>query len=84
MNALRQSCGWVCRLTALPALALLFTTACATTTTVVVATPPPPAPQVEDDDFSELIAQLRADLSRFNARHVEKSPSVSATAGTKK
>ena len=84
MNVLRQSCGWVCRLTALPALALLLTTACATTTTVVVATPPPPAPQVEDDDFSELIAQLRADLSRFNARSVDKSPGVSGTAETKK
>jgi len=84
MNTIRQRCGWVCRLTVLPALALLLTTACATTTTVVVATPPPPAPMVEDDDFSELIAQLRADLSRFNARHVDRSPAVSATAGTKK
>ena len=84
MNVLRERCGWVCRLTALPALAFLLTTACATTTTVVVATTPPPAPQVEDDDFSELIAQLRADLSRFNARHVDKSPSVSGTAETKK
>jgi murein DD-endopeptidase MepM/ murein hydrolase activator NlpD len=84
MIDLRQRYGWVCRLTALPVLALLFTTACATTTTVVVATTPPPAPQVEDDDFSELIAQLRADLSRFNARYIEKSPAVSATAETKK
>ena len=84
MKALRERCGWVCRLTAVPALALLLTTACATTTTVVVATPPPPAPQVEDEDFSALIAQMRADLSRFTARQVEKSPSVSGTAGTKK
>ena len=67
----------------LPALVLFFATACATTT-VVVATPPPPAPQVEDDDFSELIAQLRADLNRFNARQVEKTPALTATAETKK
>jgi murein DD-endopeptidase MepM/ murein hydrolase activator NlpD len=84
MNAKRNLYGWVRRLAmALPALVLLLTTACATTT-VVVATPPPPAPQVEDEDFSELIAQLRADLNRFTARHVDKSPAVSATAETKK
>jgi len=68
---------------ALPVLALFLTTAC-TTTTVVVASAPPPAPQVEDDDFSELIAQLRADLNRFNARQVEKTPTLTATAETKK
>ncbi|HVE73314.1 MAG TPA: M23 family metallopeptidase [Thermoanaerobaculia bacterium] len=69
---------------AVPAVVLLLSTACASTTTVVIATPPPPAPQFEDDDFSELIAQLRADLNRFNARHVQKSPTVTATADTKK
>jgi murein DD-endopeptidase MepM/ murein hydrolase activator NlpD len=63
--------------------ALSFLTACATTT-VVVATPPPPAPQVDDQDFSELIAQLRADLNRYNGRHTEKTPSLNASAGTKK
>lgn len=62
---------------------LLLLSACATTT-VVVATPPPPPPQSEDDDFSELIAQLRSDLNRHNARHVEKTPSLTATAETKK
>lgn len=63
--------------------ALSFLTACATTT-VVVATPPPPAPQVDDQDFSELIAQMRADLNRYNGRHTEKTPSLNASAGTKK
>ncbi len=62
---------------------LLLLSACSTTT-VVVATPPPPPPQSEDDDFSELIAQLRSDLNRHNARHVEKTPSLTATAETKK
>jgi len=63
--------------------ALSFLTACATTT-VVVATPPPPAPDVDDQDFSELIAQLRSDLNRYNGRHTEKTPSLNATADTKK
>ena len=67
---------------ALPALVFL-TTACSTTT-VVVASTPPPAPQVEDDDFTDLIAQLRGDLSRLNARQAEKSPVHPATAETKK
>ena len=83
MKTLIQRCGRVCRLMAVPAVVLLLSTACATTT-VVVATPPPPAPQVEDDDFSELIAQLRADLNRFNARHVDKTPTLTGTAETKK
>ena len=83
MKANRERFGWVCRLMAAPALVLFLTTACATTT-VVVATPPPPAPQIDDDDFSDLIAQLRADLNRYNARHIEKTPSLTATADTKK
>jgi murein DD-endopeptidase MepM/ murein hydrolase activator NlpD len=83
MTSVRQSFGWVSRQLVLPALVLFLTTACATTT-VVVANTPPPAPQVEDDDFSELLAQLRSDLNRFNARHVEKTPVLTATAETKK
>lgn len=63
---------------------LLFLTACSTTTTVVVATPPPPAPQVEDDDFTDLIAQLRSDLNRHLSRQVEKSPTLTAKADSKK
>ena len=82
MKANRDRFGWVCRLMAAPALVLFLTTACATTT-VVVATPPPAA-QSDDDDFSDLIAQLRADLNCYNARHVEKAPTLTATAETKK
>lgn len=74
--------GRVCRMLFLLG-ALSFLTACATTT-VVVATPPPPAPEVDDQDFSELIAQLRSDLNRYNGRHTEKTPSLNASAGTKK
>jgi murein DD-endopeptidase MepM/ murein hydrolase activator NlpD len=83
MKALSERNVRVCRLMAVPAVILLLSTACASTT-VVVATTPPPAPQVEDDDFSELIAQLRADLNRFNSRNIQKSPTTTATAETKK
>src|SRR6185503_6862926 len=75
--------GWVSALTAALG-ALLFLTACSSTTTVVVATTPPPAPSSEDDDYSTLVAQLRSDLSRFNARHIEKTPVLTAVAETKK
>ena len=82
MNTPLVRSGWVCRLLLLlGSLSLL--TACATTT-VVVATPPPPAPQVDDQDFSELIAQMRADLNRYNGRHVEKTPGLTAKADSKK
>src|SRR5688572_33425287 len=79
MRLLRVRNGWVSR--AVPLLgALLLFTACASTT-VVVATPPPPS---EDDDFSELIAQMRSDLNRHASRQIEKTPTMTATAGTKK
>ncbi|HEX6097840.1 MAG TPA: M23 family metallopeptidase [Thermoanaerobaculia bacterium] len=78
----RVRSGWVSALTAALG-ALLFLTACSTTT-VVVATTPPPAPQTDDQDFSELIAQLRSDLNRHNGRQLEKTPALTATATTKK
>ncbi len=63
-------------------LALLFLlSACASTTTVVVATP---VPQSEDDDFSDLLAQMRSDLNLYNSRHVDKTPAVSPTTASKK
>jgi murein DD-endopeptidase MepM/ murein hydrolase activator NlpD len=61
-------------------VSLFLLTACATTT-VVVATPPPPS---DDDDFTQLIAQLRADLNRQTSRQVDKKPTMTATAETKK
>ena len=82
MNVSRTRSGWVCRLLVLLG-ALVSLTACSTTT-VVVATQPPPAPTVDDQDFSELIAQLRADLNRHNGRQVEKSPALVGSADTKK
>jgi murein DD-endopeptidase MepM/ murein hydrolase activator NlpD len=63
---------------------LLLFTAC-TTTTTVVATPSASAPQSEDDDFSQLIAQLSADLNRQTARVAVKTAKPAAiTADAKK
>jgi murein DD-endopeptidase MepM/ murein hydrolase activator NlpD len=71
---------------ALLGLCVLFTLTACTTTVTVVATPPSPAaaPTLsDDDDFSELIAQLRADLSRNNSRQVA-ATALQSTAPTAK
>jgi len=83
MNASRVRCGWVSRLTAVLG-ALFFLSACSTTTVVVATTPTSLSAQSEDEDFSELIAQLRSDLNRHNGRQIEKTPALTATAETKK
>lgn len=64
---------------ALPILLLLLN-ACATTVVVEA----PPVPVSDDDDFSDLIAQMRADLTRHNSRKVEQTPTTTATVDTKK
>ena len=79
---MRTACvrnGWVSRAALLLCTLFLFT-ACAATS-VVVTPPPPPS---EDDDFSQLIAQMRSDLNRQVSRQVEKKPTMTATAETKK
>lgn len=63
-------------------VSLLLFTACSATTVVVTA--PVTVPLSEDDDFSQLTAQLRSDLSRFNGRQADKKPALMATAETKK
>lgn len=79
MKAKCARIGWVCKLLALlGSLSLL--SACATTT-VVVATPPAVS---DEDDFAELIAQMRADLNLHTSRDVAQKPTLTATANTKK
>jgi murein DD-endopeptidase MepM/ murein hydrolase activator NlpD len=52
---------------------------------------PAPAPAAndhltasDDDDYSQLIAQLRSDLNRFNSREVARKPSITAQTQTTK
>ena len=80
MRLLRVRNGWVSRVAPLLCV-LVFLTACASSTVVVVTPPPPPS---DDDDFSELIAQMRSDLNRHASRQIEKTPTMTATADTKK
>jgi murein DD-endopeptidase MepM/ murein hydrolase activator NlpD len=61
--------------------ATLLLSACSTTTTVVAT---PVITQSDDDDFSQLIAQLSTDLNRYKSREVERVPTVTTVAPTKK
>ena len=72
--------GWVGRLIALPVL-LFVLSACTTTATVVTAPPAPAVTLSDEDDYAELVAQLRADLTRYNSRQVGRTP-ASSTAAT--
>lgn len=82
MRRIHSIYGRVSGLIALAGLLCLLT-ACSTAT-VVVAAPPVPQPQLEGDDLSELIAQLRSDLTRHAGRQGEKKPALAAAAQTKK
>jgi peptidoglycan LD-endopeptidase LytH len=60
---------------------LLFSTACATSTPVAATLPGPTLS--DDDDFSQLVAQLRADLNRQTSRQTTRK-SAQATPDTRK
>jgi murein DD-endopeptidase MepM/ murein hydrolase activator NlpD len=79
MEAPLRRSGWVGRLSLVSAVVSVVLTGCATT-----AAAPPSQPvaiaQSEDDDFSQLVAQLRSDLNRYNKREAERQPAPSQTA----
>ena len=80
MKSLRARYGWVSTLVASLAF-LLFLTACATSAPVAAI---PAAPPSDDDDFSQLVAQLRADLNRQTSRQATRTSALPATAQGKK
>lgn len=71
--------GWVGRLSLLAIPFVFSLTGCATTT--VVATPASETIRAsEEDDFSQLIAQLRSDLNRSQKRDADQQPAKQALA----
>jgi peptidoglycan LD-endopeptidase LytH len=51
----------------------------------LASTPAPPAAAVtlaDDDDWSQVIAQLRADLSRYNSREIARKPTIAPSTTT--
>lgn len=65
----------------------LFATGCASIPSLIpTASTPAPAPIVrsDDDDFSQLIAQMRTDLNRYNAREIAQKPMLTPSTQTAK
>lgn len=75
MRRISGRSGWVTRRGLVLLLICVVLPACATTT--VVSAPAQVAPS-DEDDFSQLIAQLRSDLNRHNKRAIERQPIVPA------
>ncbi len=65
--------GWVGRLGLLGTLSALLLSSCVTATTVAPSTSVATSP-ADEDDFSQLIAQLRSDLNRYNKREKDRLP----------
>lgn len=71
MSSLLGRSGWVSRFSLLAAALVLAS--CAT-----AATPARTAPADSDDDFSQLVAQMRTDLNRINKFEADKAPNPKA------
>jgi murein DD-endopeptidase MepM/ murein hydrolase activator NlpD len=72
-------CGWVGSFRLLSLTVLLSACATIPINTATSATTPAPDTQqqvssADDDDFSQLMAQMRADLTRYNAREADRKP----------
>jgi peptidoglycan LD-endopeptidase LytH len=88
MNRPRARSGWVGTFGVLTGLMLLFLNGCASLAPDQSAAPAPVSPTVslpsEDDDWSQLKAQMRIDLNRYNSREIARTslpppaPAVSA------
>lgn len=70
--------GWVSRVALLAVVSCSFLTGCATSAVPVVTSSAADLTSSEDDDFSQLIAQLRSDLNRNNKREAERQAGVPA------
>ena len=85
MEARLVRSGWVGRLGLFVAAVSFVVTGCASAV-VRAATATGPAATVtqsDDDDFSQLVAQLRSDLSRYNKREAERQPAPSVASSTR-
>ncbi len=78
MSSRLGRCGWVGRFNLLAAMVSLAVTGCATQVVQPAMHPAATAASApsDDDDFSQLVAQLRSDLSRHNRREAERQPAA--------
>src|SRR6185295_9515846 len=79
---------WISRLGLLTVVLALFASGCASilpSSTSVTASPAAKMVTAsDDDDYSQLLAQLRSDLSRYNSREIAQKPSIAPQAATAK
>lgn len=79
MTLLRARSGWVSTFGVLSGLMLLGLTGCASMPLMQPAKVAPSAASVtasEDDDFSQLMAHMQADLIRYNSREIARTPAA--------
>jgi murein DD-endopeptidase MepM/ murein hydrolase activator NlpD len=79
MEALNARRWWDGRLRPVAITALLLLSSCASMPFANNAAPPAQVPHADDDDFSQLIAQMRADLNRYTSREIARNPSLAPT-----
>jgi len=78
MNPLRARCVWVGAISVLSSLMLFTLTGCASLASDQTAQAAPSVSAAslpsEDDDWSQLKAQMRIDLNRYNSREIARTP----------
>src|SRR5581483_6113982 len=74
----RVRSGWDGRLAPVAIIFAFVLSSCASLPLIPALSTPAPAPIVhsDDDDFSELIAQMRADLNRYTSREIVRKPAI--------
>ena len=85
METLRARKWWVGTCRNVLAAAAFLLSACASLPFVATPQPQAPAslPAADDDDWTQLNAQLRADLSRFTSREIVRKPTIAPSTTTK-
>jgi len=84
MTSGRARSVWTSRLGLLASLLVLLASGCAGVLPQPAAAPPTPTVASDDDDFSQLVAQLRSDLSRYNGREISQQPTIAPQTQTTK
>ena len=84
MEALRARKWWVGTCGSVLAITLLFLSGCASMPFAPAPQPQAAAslPAADDDDWTQLNAQLRADLSRYTSREIVRKPTIAPSTAT--
>ena len=79
---------WISRLSLLTLVLALFASGCSMVVSSPAVAPSPSTAKTitasDDDDYSQLLAQLRSDLNRYNSREIAQKPTIAPQAATAK